>query len=214
MQHGPSEIADRVILGYLFDDIEQVVDGAVRIPVQLDGVALGCGPTQQLREPGLAIGRDIAVGPVGPYQDFAWAVEVQHRVAEPLRQQLRQVLQIRKLAARLRRAQVIGDAQRKLPVMPQLEHGLVVGGIHADPAGIDDAGNPKTVHLAEEFLGAVDLLVEGRFRQSVEDLAERIAVADDHAGRAIIAVAFQLAAGGYIGVVANVQRFHRLRRQQ
>jgi hypothetical protein len=36
---------------------------------------------------------------------------------------------------------------------------------------------PKAVHLAEEFARAVDLLVQRRLRQLVEDLAKRIAVA-------------------------------------
>jgi hypothetical protein len=44
--------------------------------------------------------------------------------------------------------------------------------------------------------------------------AERVAVAGHHAGRTVVAVAFQLAAGGHVGVVADVQRLHRLRRQQ
>ena len=48
----------------------------------------------------------------------------------------------------------------------------------------------------------------------IEDLAERVAVAVDHAGRAIVAVAFELAAGGDVRIVTDVQRFHRLRRQQ
>ena len=40
MQHGPAQVAHRKILVDVIDDVEQVVDGAVRIPVQLDGVAL------------------------------------------------------------------------------------------------------------------------------------------------------------------------------
>ena len=36
MQHGPAQIAHRIILVDVLDDIEQVMDGAVRIPVQLD----------------------------------------------------------------------------------------------------------------------------------------------------------------------------------
>ena len=190
------------------------MDGAVRIPVQLDGVALRRGPAQQFRQSGLAVGRDVAVGPVGPDQDFAGTVEMQHAVAETLRQQLRQVLQVRKFAARLRRAQMIGDAQGQLLVAPQLEHGLIVGGIHADAAAVDDAGDAEAVHLAKEFARAVDLLVQGRLRQAIEDLAERVAVADHHAGRLVVAVAFQFAAGSDVGIVVNVQRLHRLRRQQ
>ncbi len=86
MQHGPSEIAHRIILSDVFDDIEQVLHGAVRVPVQLDGVAFQGGPAQQFGEFGLAVGGDVAVGPVGPDQDLAGAVEMQHRIAESRRQ--------------------------------------------------------------------------------------------------------------------------------
>ena len=56
--------------------------------------------------------------------------------------------------------------------------------------------------------------IERRLRQLVEDLAERIAVAVDDAGRIVGAVAFELAAGRDVGVVADVQRGKRLRGQQ
>jgi hypothetical protein len=98
---------------------------------------------------------------------------------------------------------MIGDSHRKLLVAPQLEHCLIARRIHADPAAIDDAGDAEAVHLAEEFLGAVDLLLHGRFWQFVENLAERIAVTDDHAGR-FVAIAFELAAGRHVLVVANI----------
>ena len=98
--------------------------------------------------------------------------------------------------------------------MPQLEHRLVIGGIDADPAAVDDAGDAETVHLGEEFFGAVDLLRHGRLRQLIEDLAERVAVGDHDAGRLVVAAALELAAGRDIGIVMDVERFHRLRRQQ
>ena len=214
MQYCPAQIADRIFVVHRLDHIEQIVNGALRIPVQLDRIALARGPAQQIVQLGLAVRRDVAVGPVGPDQDFAGAVEVQHVVAESRRQQLRQVAQIRELRARRRRAEMIGDAHRELPVAPQLEHGLVTGRVHADPAAIDDAGDAKTVHLAEELARAVDLLVERRLRQLVEDFSERIAVAGDDAGRIVGAVAFELAAGRDIGVLADVQRGKRLRAQQ
>ena len=118
MQHRPAQIAHGIILVDVLDHIEQVVDGAVRIPVQLDGVALRRRPAQQFGELGLAVRRDVAVGPVGPDQDLAGAVEMQHRVAKSRRQQLRQVLQVGEFAARLRRAQMIGDTHRELLVVP------------------------------------------------------------------------------------------------
>ena len=40
MQHGPTQVAHGVILVDVLDHVEQVMHGAVRIPVQLDGVAL------------------------------------------------------------------------------------------------------------------------------------------------------------------------------
>ena len=40
MQHGPAQLAHRKILVDVLDHVEQIVDGAVRVPVQLDGVAL------------------------------------------------------------------------------------------------------------------------------------------------------------------------------
>ena len=169
---------------------------------------------QKLGQLRLAIGRDVAIGPVGPDQDFAGSVEVEHGIAESRRQELRQVLQVDEFAARLRRAEMVGDANGELPVAPQLEQGLVVGRVHADAAAIDDAGDGETVHFAEKFPGTLDLLCGGRFRQFVEDPAERIAIADDYAGRTIVAVAFKLAAGGHIGIVVNAERLHRLGCQQ
>ena len=214
MQHSPAQVAHRKILVDVLDHVEQVVDGAVRVPVQLDGVALRRRPAQQFGKLRLAVGRDVAVGPVGPDQDFAGAVEVQHRVAKSRRRELRQVLQVGELAAGLWRAEVIGDAHGQLLVLPQPEHGLVARRIHADAAAIDDAGDAEAVHLAEEFFGAVDLLLHGRLRQFVENLAERGAAGVDDAGRLVVAIARELAAGRHIVVVADVQRLHRLRRQQ
>ena len=106
---------------------------------------------------------------------------------------------------------MIGDAYGQLLVLPKLEHRLVVRRIHADAAAIDDAGDAKAVHLAEEFFGAVDLLLHGRLRQFVKNPAERGAAGVDDAGRLVVAVARELAAGRHIAVVADAERFHCLR---
>src|SRR5437879_6357747 len=107
-----------------------------------------------------------------------------------------------------------GHAQGKLPVVPQLEYRLVVGGIHADAATIDDAGDAKSVHFAKEPLGALDLLLERRLRQLVENPAERVAVGIDDAGWLAVAAKLDLAARRDVGIAMNAQRFHRLGREQ
>jgi hypothetical protein len=111
-------------------------------------------------------------------------------------------------------AQRIGDAHGELLVLPQPEHRLVVCRIHADAAAVDDAGDAEAVHLAEESFGSVDLLLHGRLGQLVKNLAERSAAGFDDAGRLVVAVARELATRRHIVVVADVQRLHRLRRQQ
>ena len=214
MQHRPAQIADRILVIHRLNHVEQIVNGALRIPVQLDRIALARGPAQQIVQLGLAVRRDVAVGPVGPDQDFAGSVKVKHVVAESRRQQLREILQIRQFRAGCRRAEMIGHAHGELLVAPQLEHGLITGRIHADAAAIDNAGDAETVHLPKELARAVDLLLERRLRQLVEDLTERIAVAGEDAGRIVGAVALEFAAGRDIRVIANVQRRHRLRRKQ
>ena len=139
---------------------------------------------------------------------------MQHGVAKSRWRELRQVLQVGELAAGLWRTEVIGDAHGQLLVLPQPEHRLVVRRIHADAAAIDDAGDAEAVHLAEESPGAVDLLLHGRLGQLVKNLAECTAAGVDDAGRLVVAIARELAAGRHIVVVADVQRLHRLRRQQ
>ena len=122
---------------------------------------------------------------------------MQHVVTESLRHHREIVLVFVELRAVGHAAQAVGDAQRELPVAPDLEQRLVLARRDVVAARIDDAGQAQAIELAEKELRALDLLLERRLGQAVEQLDQ---VAGDRSGRLARRVAFERVALRQVGV--------------
>src|SRR6185295_9693365 len=96
-------------------------------------------------------------------------------------------------------AQRVRHAYGHLALAPDLEDGLIVGRQQVVAARIDDTSESQAVQLREEFLGAVHLLFEGRPWKAVEQRDDGVLAACDFTSGS------ELAAGGKIGVAANVE---------
>ena len=125
-------------------------------------------------------------------------------VAEAHRQQRRETLQLRELAAGRLAVQAVRDAHRELAAPPDVEQRLIVGREQVVAAGIDDAREPEPVQLAEELARALHLLGERRLRQPIEQRDDRALPAADRA-REPLAVAHERAAGRQVGVAADAE---------
>ena len=125
---------------------------------------------------------------------LADAAEAQHVVAEPLRRELGEVLEVLQLLAARIGLEMERDAHRHLVPAPQRLHRAIVHRIHAAAGDVVDAGHAEPVELAEIAPRALDLVREGRPGDLVGEEVEGAVVAGDHAGEVAGRVLLGLAA--------------------
>ena len=135
---------------------------------------------------------------------------MQHLVAEPHRQEHRQLLEIGQLRARRLSLQAVGNAHRHLPVAPHVEHCGIVPGQQVVASGIDDARDAEAIQLSKEGFGAFDLLRGRGLRQSVEERDHRCVVAGNRTGCLRCRVAFQATSGRKVRVGLDPQCLERV----
>ena len=116
------------------------------------------------------------------------------------------------LALRLLGEEVVGEADRQLPLVRELlDDGVVFRIVLEAAAGIDGAGDAEPVELAHEMPGRIHLVFEGQLRslrqRRVEDVGVRLG--EQQPGRIAVGVAHDLAARrlrGVLGVADGAQR--------
>ena len=196
MRDRPAQFDYRHFAVHALEHVEQLADGSVAVPVLRQRHAALGRPLRGLVERFLVgLGRLVFV--VHAEGDaLADAVEPQHIVAKAHRQELCELLEFVELLAALLRKIAVVHAHGQRLLAPHAEQRRVFRGRHVEAARIDDAGKADAVELAEELARALDLLLEGRRGQLVE---QRDDAPGDCAGRIAARIAHELRARRQVG---------------
>ena len=154
----PAQSSDGYLGVHALEDVQDLIGGHVVIRVHGDRHSALRRPFDNLKIFFGILRTRMRIVVHRPGDTFAESIEPQHIVTEAHRKKLQQALVFVEFLAGRHAAQAVGHPQREMAFAPDLEDGFVTLRLKIVAAGVDHAGQPQAIQLAEELARAFHLL--------------------------------------------------------